>query len=101
MDPIDELVDVSDGKADRVIVTPSDSFDRPRGVSVLIMLAVSVCADTAPDKLSPLYSTVDPSSLDSLVGDAVDEARPTVRFEYEGYDVTLRPGPRVALSPTE
>lgn len=99
---VDELVDVvGTSRTDGIVVEPGDAFDRSEGVGLLVTLAVAVLEDTRPEQLSPLYGSVDPTVLDSLVVGAADDAGLAVRFVYEGYDVTLRPAPRVELSPTQ
>lgn len=60
--------------------------------SLEIIEQVASLEETDPLALPPLYDTVDPEALDSLVhSSAADGARAesTVRFTYCGYDVRV------------
>ena len=54
-----------------------------------------------PVTLPPLYDTIDPEALDSLVGSSTagDSRSPTtIRFTYCGYDVRVRGDGEIGIS---
>ncbi|QFU84466.1 HalOD1 output domain-containing protein [Natronorubrum aibiense] len=61
-----------------------------KGGSATVEVAEAVAAvrNTSPEKLSPLYYTVGSDALDALVesGDGI-----IVCFEYEGFEVLVKP----------
>lgn len=62
-----------------------------REPSEAVVDVVSALLDREPTALSPLYRTVDPEALDGLCDPDASDARPTVRFHYEGLIVTVSP----------
>ncbi len=71
------------------------TFDPDTGerASEGVVSAVAALASTSPVELKPLYETVEPDALDSLVEHArrADNAGThELWFVYEGYDVSVR-----------
>lgn len=96
MPDIHTLVDVDAG-TDRIVVTPKRRSGDAWETSLLVVVAVAVVEDTDPERLPPLYDSVDPEALDTLLASAGEEAGLTVRFEYAGYEVRLDSNARVEL----
>jgi hypothetical protein len=63
--------------------------------SEAVVHAVATVTGTDPTELEPLYATVDPDALDTIVETDGDEEEPiahptTVSFALEGHHVTVR-----------
>lgn len=97
MPDIDTLVEVH-WEPDRIVVEPTVD---PGDVSFLVVVAVAAVEGTDPERLPPLYDSVDPDALDAVLDTAGDGAGMNVSFEYEGYEVRTRPSGRVELRPRE
>lgn len=97
---LDPLVDVA-GDEDSFVAVPAEQNDRFRRVSLLLPLAVATLEGTEPGALSPVWDSVDSDRLDTFVGSADTETELCIGFAYEGYDVCIRPGPRIALRAQE
>jgi len=56
--------------------------------TVEVAKAVAAVRDILPEELPSLYYTIDADALDALIesGDKI-----TVRFEYEGFEVVVKP----------
>jgi YD repeat-containing protein len=70
--------------------------------STAVVELVSIAADRAPVSLEPLFGTVDPDALDTLVdhdGDARPGVDTTVSIRYAGFDVSVRWDGEVAVTP--
>ena len=74
------------------------SNDEGAAPSEQVVLAVLERGDQSPTELSPLYETIDPEALDTLL-----RGNGSVRmtFEYEGYEVRVQNFDRVVLHEIE
>ncbi|WP_227132018.1 HalOD1 output domain-containing protein [Halorubellus salinus] len=62
-----------------------------RSTSVAVTEIVSAVTNTTQTDLTPLFDAVDPDALDALCAPRDRQrTRPVVRFEYEGFEVTVR-----------
>ena len=91
---------LSADRAPTTAATHEFSSDVP--ASVAVINAVSAVTGTDPVELPPLYETIDPDALNSLF-EARDRtgSSPRVEFTYNGFDVTVRDGPRVTVERTD
>lgn len=63
-----------------------------------VIHAVAAASGVPPDRLDPLYETVDPDALNRLFpSDAASEA--AVHFRYAGHDVTVRSDGIITVTP--
>ncbi|WP_339105624.1 HalOD1 output domain-containing protein [Haloterrigena salinisoli] len=73
-------------------------FDDGTDTVVAVVEAVSAVTNCDPTAMAPLYGTVDPEALADLV--TADRDRPVeVSFDYEGCQVTVSSGGRIAVEP--
>lgn len=65
--------------------------ERSSSPSVAVVERVAALDDVDPTELEPLFETIDPEALDGLVESTTDseESGLQVRFEYQGYEVTV------------
>ncbi|WP_313691889.1 HalOD1 output domain-containing protein [Halorarum halobium] len=72
-------------------MTASRERGDPTPTSERVVEAVAAEIGTTPDRLDPLYYTVDPESLDRLFPAGVDGSDPNRRlqFTYEGHVVSV------------
>lgn len=70
-------------------------------VTSSVVSAIAALTGTPPTGVRPLYETVDPDALDSVLESGSDAAarRPalTVSFRHEGCDVTVRADGRLTV----
>lgn len=66
-------------------------------IAETVIEATAEATGTDPLELEPLYTTVDPDALQSLVGGPPDGANAMVTFDYEGCRVTVHRGGRVEV----
>lgn len=72
--------------------------------STAVVEMVATAANREPTALEPLYETVDPDALDTLVrsmGANSIDGDATVTFPFEGYQVVVRRDGRVVVRPDE
>lgn len=66
--------------------------------SVAVTEMVSAVTERAQTDLMPLYEAIDSDALDALCAPRVrHRTRPVVRFEYEGFEVTVHGGDHIEL----
>lgn len=63
------------------------SCDSTGSMSLAIISTLAAVSGTDPRESEPLYATVDPDALDSLVSTAGDDIR--IAFEHAGYHVVV------------
>ncbi|NKE37821.1 hypothetical protein GWG54_18855 [Natronococcus sp. JC468] len=67
---------------------PIRGTEKDGSTTVEVVEAVAAVLDIPPEELPPLYHTVDADALDALVESGNNI---TVRFEYEGFEVLVKP----------
>ena len=70
--------------------------------SAAVIEMVAIAADREPSALEPLYDTVDPEALDTLIrrnGDVESTTEMRVTFTYAGHDVTVRGDGELTVAP--
>jgi len=69
-----------------------DSFDTEETLSVTVVTAVAEATGQSPLEMDPLWESIDPDALASLLDDTARSASsPTVTFTYCGCRVTVTP----------
>ena len=67
-----------------------------------VIETIAVASDRKPTDIEPLYDTLDPDALDTLIrssrNDSVGEGT-SVRFEFAGHDVTVQSDGTVSVRP--
>lgn len=68
-------------------VPDSSTAREPPATTEDIVCAVAERKGVGPTELDPLYHTIDPEALDSMVSHTETTVR--ISFDYEGYHVTI------------
>lgn len=72
--------------------------------STAVVETVAIAADREPMALEPLYDTIDPDALDTLVrsgGTNSANGMASVTFALEGHEATVQPDGTVVVWPVE
>lgn len=67
------------------------SADSPHTPATTVLLAVAEAKEAEPLALDPLYSVIDPDTLNDLIQSTVSKNGGSVRltFRYEGFGITI------------
>ena len=66
--------------------------------STAIVELVASITGREPDQLEPVYNTIDPDALDTLVIGSADPASVSLAFTINGYEVVVRDDGNVVVS---
>lgn len=72
--------------------------------STAVVETVAIAANRDPLELEPLFDSVDPDALDTLVRSTENDSpdgNATVRFVHDGYEVTVHRDGTVVVRPVE
>lgn len=75
------------------------SIEEHQTPAVAVISALAEINGNSPDELTPLYDTIDPDGLNSVIDSGTEEV--TVEFEHDGCEVVVRADETVIIEPQE
>lgn len=79
-----------------------DLDESARSMSCVVVEGIADVTDQDPERLDPLWESVDPEALDSFVAHASESATAyQITFRYQGYTVEVVDDHQLRFVPTE
>ncbi|WP_225334920.1 HalOD1 output domain-containing protein [Halomicrobium urmianum] len=70
-------------------------------IGVAVVRSVAALEDTPATSLEPLQESIDPDALNALCQTGENTTKCRVRFQYQGYSITVVENDEIRLSPSD